>query len=46
MELEGEAARLAKRPTTFKRLTGLNVRQFCDLLEKFEPLMYELTGNG
>jgi hypothetical protein len=39
MGLEGEAARLAKRSVTFKRLTGLDVRQFCDLLEKFEPLM-------
>jgi hypothetical protein len=39
MELEGEAARLAKRPVTFKRLTGLDVWQFCDLLEKFDPLI-------
>ena len=39
MELEGEAARLAKRQVTFRRLAGLEVGQFCALLEKFEPLM-------
>lgn len=34
MELEDEAARLAKRPVAFKRLTGLSVPQFIDLLER------------
>ena len=39
MELEGEAARLAKRPVTFMRLTGLAVRRFCALLAEVEPLL-------
>jgi hypothetical protein len=39
MEIEGEALRLSKRPVAFKRLVGLNVPQFMELLEKFEPLM-------
>jgi hypothetical protein len=39
MELEGEAARLAKRAVTFRRLTGLEIGQFCALLEEFAPLM-------
>ena len=37
MELEGEAARLAKRPVTFKRLTGLSVEQFIKLLAEVSP---------
>lgn len=37
MELEGETARLAKRPVTFKRLTGIDVPQFCDLLKEVAP---------
>jgi hypothetical protein len=37
MELEGEAARLTRRPVTFKRLTGLNAPQFCDLLKEVAP---------
>lgn len=41
MELKGEAARLAKRSVAFKRLTGLDVAQFKELLEKFAPLMIE-----
>jgi hypothetical protein len=39
MELEGEAGRLAKRPVTFKRLTGLSVEQFIKLLEAVLPLL-------
>lgn len=39
MELEGKAARLAKRAVTFRRLTGLEVGQFCALFEEFAPLM-------
>ena len=39
MELGGEALRLSKRSVAFKRLTGLDVPQFMDLLEKFVPLM-------
>jgi len=39
MELEGEAARLAKRPVTFKRLTGLSVEQFIKLLAEVLPLL-------
>ena len=39
MELEGEAARLARRAVTFRRLTGLEVGRFCALLEEFAPLM-------
>jgi Helix-turn-helix of DDE superfamily endonuclease len=39
MEIEGEALRLSKRPVAFRRLVGLNVLQFMELLEKFAPLM-------
>ena len=39
MELEGEAGRLAKRPVTFKRLTGLSVEQFIKLLWEVLPLL-------
>ncbi len=39
MELEGEALRLSKRPVAFKRLTGLSIPQYMDLLERFAPLM-------
>jgi DDE superfamily endonuclease len=39
MELEGEAARLTKRPVTFKRLTGLSVEQFIKLLTEVRPLL-------
>lgn len=39
MELEGEAARLAKRPVTFMRLTGLAVGRFRALLAEVEPLL-------
>jgi hypothetical protein len=37
--LEGEAARLAKRPVTFMRLTGLPVPQFIKLVEAVTPLL-------
>jgi hypothetical protein len=37
--LEGEAARLAKRPVTFMRLTGLPVARFIDLVEAVTPLL-------
>lgn len=39
MELAGEAARLAKRPVTFMRLTGLSVDRFSALLAEAMPLM-------
>jgi hypothetical protein len=39
MEREGEAKRLAKRPVTFKRLTGVSVEQFVKLLAEFVPLL-------
>ena len=39
MELEGETGRLAKRPVTFKRLTGLSVEQFIKLLWEVLPLL-------
>lgn len=37
MEWESETARLAKRPVAFKRLTGLSVEQFNDLLKEVAP---------
>jgi hypothetical protein len=39
--LEGEAARLAKRPVTFMRLTGLPVARFFDLVEAVTPLLVQ-----
>jgi len=39
MELEGEAGRLAKRPVTFMRLTGLPVERFKALVTEVEPLL-------
>ncbi len=36
--LHGEALRLSVFPKIFVRLTGLSVDQFCDLLERLEPL--------
>ena len=39
MELEGEALRLAKRPVTFMRLTGLPVERYEALLSEVEPLL-------
>lgn len=39
MELEGEAARLAKRPVTFMRLTGLPVERFEALVVEVGPLL-------
>lgn len=39
MEPEGEAARLAKRPTTFMRLTGLPVARFEALVAEVAPLL-------
>jgi hypothetical protein len=39
MGLEGEAARLAKRPVTFMRLTGLPVERFKALVSAVEPLL-------
>lgn len=39
MGLEGEAARLAKKPATFMRLTGLPVERFKALLVEFAPLL-------
>lgn len=38
MELEGEAARLAIRPVTFWRLTGLKVERVCALAAEVAPL--------
>jgi len=35
----GEAARLAKRPVTFMRLTGLPVARFADLVDAVDPLL-------
>ena len=37
--LEGEAARMAKRPVTFMRLTGLPVARFEALVEEVTPLL-------
>ena len=43
MELAGEAARLAKRPVTFMRLTGLPVERFEALLSEVTPLLAAAT---
>ena len=39
VNLTGESARLAKRPVTFMRLTGLPVARFSALVEAFAPLL-------
>ncbi len=39
MELAGETARLAKRPVTFMRLTGLPVERFRALVIEVAPLL-------
>ncbi len=44
MELEGETARLAKRPVTFMRLTGLPVERFETLLEEAAPLLAQANA--
>jgi hypothetical protein len=37
----GKAARLRQRPQSFRRLSGLSVEKFDDLLRQLQPLFQE-----